>query len=101
MAIVQLLFRGACCSLRKGTGKPEGGCGVMFSNLGEYQGFLEKNCERCKRYISWEDDPSGVCPIEDAFFNYSTTGEGFPKDKVALNEHGCWECKGFEGEGAE
>lgn len=30
----------------------------MFSNLGEYQGFLETNCERCKRYISWEDDPS-------------------------------------------
>ena len=29
MAIVQLIFPGACCSLRKGTGKPEGGCGVM------------------------------------------------------------------------
>ncbi len=70
----------------------------MFSNLGEYQGFLETNCERCKRYISWEDDPSGVCPIEDALSNCSITGEGFPKDKVALNEHGCWECKGFEGE---
>lgn len=73
----------------------------MFSNLREYQSFLELHCFNCKRYISWEDDPNGVCPIEDALSAWSISGCDFPEDKVVLNQLGNWECKGFEGEGAE
>ena len=59
MAIVQLLFRGACCSLRKGTGRPEGGCGVRE--------VME--CRTCRYSI--EDGGATLCTNEDRLWSES------------------------------
>lgn len=71
---------------------------VMFSNGAEYLDFISESCENCKKYIDWQDGPERVCPTEQALATCNITGQGFPSDKVHLDEDGIWICEDFEGQ---
>ena len=76
MAIVQLIFRGVRCSLRKGTGKPEGGYGLMEA----------MECKTCRYGI--QEDGIKLCINKDRLWSESP-------EEVAIYQ-GCshWMPKG-------
>ena len=64
MAIVQLIFRGVRCSLRKGTGRPEGGCGAMECKTCRY-GIQEDGITLCiNKDRLWSESPAEVASYQ-------------------------------------
>ena len=59
-----------------------------FSNGTEYYLFLEKNCERCKHYVDWEEvyGEKPTCETEEALAKAYWDKEWFPKGKIKMNE---------------
>lgn len=48
----------------------------MFSNGTEYEIFLSNQCERCKYYVDYNEDPANVCEIEERIAIAGALDEG-------------------------
>lgn len=71
----------------------------MFSNGTEYLAFMERNCDRCKNYIHYEDatEDNPTCHIEEVIAVCAANGEeeDFPyewlEDNQTISRYNCRE----------
>ncbi len=57
---------------------------MSFCNGTEYELFMEKNCCRCKKYVSWDEEESGQepCPIEEKIGEAMWDSNAFPSEYI-------------------
>ena len=101
MAIVQLIFRGVRCSLRKGAGKPEGGCGVMTvdeekEKLCFCDGVFHWNCH-ADECMAWRWHEEFITDHQcETFLNEDSRLEYKPRSVLSKTSGYCGLC-GKEG----
>lgn len=69
----------------------------MFSNGTEYEIFQYNFCDRCARFVHWEeatkDNP--VCPIEEGMAQACFDETKFPHEQIREDEQGNKRCTEF------
>lgn len=61
---------------------------TTFSNGTEYQLFIEKNCDRCRKFVPWEEATAEKpeCKIEAGLSEAQWDPDRWPSGKIKMNQ---------------